>query len=402
MNILIVTAMFPPIRTGTSFYSKNLAEELIKKGHKVKIVTVKNLDNHEDNYVFSVERLAAFHIPLKNYFKHFRITFLFPPNYIRLWKITKEFQANIILLVNHYQDIAFPAILASMVNKVPLVCSVGTQLQSNNLIRHKILNILEKLICGSLIFPFCNKIIAWDNQILQYLKDVHGHNIVKKLVIINYGVNGEKNAFLNNNQDYSIHGQILGVGAIIEQRNFIPIILAFKEIINDYPNLKLKIIGHIYYNKTTNLVKKLGLEDKIIFTGELPHAQVLEEMKNSDLFFSSLTGKYLGLGTATIESMLMGIPTIANVPFDLLGKPILKDMTDFIYSDCISITELVVKLNNLLSNLELRKKIGENGKKFITKYLNWNLVAKEMEQLFMELTGDKSWLEAAAAKETDI
>ena len=44
MNILLVSAMFPPMVTGTSFYARNLAGALSEDGHKVSVVTVENND----------------------------------------------------------------------------------------------------------------------------------------------------------------------------------------------------------------------------------------------------------------------------------------------------------------------------------------------------------------------
>jgi glycosyltransferase involved in cell wall biosynthesis len=84
MNILVVSAMFPPIRTGTSYYSRNLAEALTARGHRVHIVTLENQDAGRDAFPFQVDRIPALHFPVKNYFKHFRIASVWPSNYRRL------------------------------------------------------------------------------------------------------------------------------------------------------------------------------------------------------------------------------------------------------------------------------------------------------------------------------
>jgi glycosyltransferase involved in cell wall biosynthesis len=385
MNILLITAMFPPVRTGTSFYSQNIASALMTKRHSVEVVTLENNAPYVDNYSFPVRRLPAIYFPVKNYFKHLRISSLSPLNYLKIKNIAIKMKADVIFLVNHYLDIAFPAAFVSRILKIPLICSIGTQLQSANPKRDKVLNVMDRLICGHLVFPFCTKIVAWDTEILRYLKDVHGAQIEKKCEIINYGVNGDLNSFATYSHDYSLHNQILGVGSVIEQRSYLPLVKAFNEIKDDFPALKIKIIGHIYHQVAVRLSKELGLCERIDFAGEKPHEEVLEELKKSDIFFVSLTGKYVGLGTATIEAMLSGLPVMANVPTELLDKAVLKDGIDFLYVDSNSISDIASKLSFLLKNEELRKRIGQSGRHFIDKNMNWDKVASDMEELFKKI-----------------
>jgi len=388
MNIIIITAMFPPIRTGTSFYSANLAKALSDIGHRVTVITLNNKEDTElakNKYNYNVDRIPALHIPVKNFIKHFRLCSLLPFNYAKINKITKNTNADVILLVNHYLDIAFPAIFTSLLNKIPILCSVGTQLQSCNPIRNKVLNILDRLVCGNLVFPFCKNIIIWDNEIRRYLDDIHGKKLTAKYALINYGINGDIDGFLKYDHNYSIHNQIIGVGAVSEQRSFIPLVKAFSLMAADYPQLRLKIIGHVYYDAAVKLAHNLDLDDRIIFTGELSHDKVMDEFKHSDAYFVSLTAKYVGLGTATIESMLMGIPTIANVPANLLGKPVLKDMEHLVLLNSISPESIANKLRLLINSRVLRETIGRGGRNFIAHYMNWGKVAQDIADLLKDV-----------------
>ncbi|MCL5407131.1 MAG: glycosyltransferase family 4 protein [Patescibacteria group bacterium] len=385
MNILIVSAMFPPIQTGTSFYTKNLANAFQKAGHKVTLVTVSNQDSVYNHNVFKLYYLKAWHFPLKNYFKHLRITALFPSNYFKLSGIVRKENPDLILLINHYLDIAFPTIYASRKNKIPLVISVGTQLQSLNPFRQRILNILDKIICGGLIFPYCCKIIAWDREILRYLKNTQGSKILEKSVIVGYSVNGKIEDFARYKHNYHRTNQIIGIGAIIEQRNFIFLIHLFNELLKFNSQLKLKIIGHVYYDATLKLINKLNLSKKVELTGELPHRKVLMELEKSVFYWGAASGQYVGLGLATLEAMLMGVPVVSNVPKNILGKPYLRDMENIILSNDISVAKTFPKIKLLLSDWQLRQKIGQNGQKLVMKYMNWNVVAKDMAEIFQKI-----------------
>ena len=385
MRILLVTAMFPPVPTGTSFYSKNLAEALRKRGHEVVVVTVTHPQAAEAGCNFPVYRLRALHVPLRKMFNHFRVTSIFPKNYELMKQIARDHHAEVILLVNQYLDIAFPAIFVSRKCGIPLICSVGTQLQSSSPRHHRIFGVFDRLICGNLVFPFCREVVAWDTQILQYLSDVHGPKVVDKTTVVNYGPNGDIDAFLVHEHDYALHNQMLGVGAVTQQRDFAALVRAFGLIADEYPRLRLRILGHVYHDAAVRLATELGLGERVIFSGEQPHAQVVEELKRSDAFFVSLSGRYLGLGTATIEAMLMGLPVIANVPLDILGKAVLRDMENIVHVDGLAPGVIAEKMRKLLDDDALREKTGRGGREFARRHLNWNQVGQDMEALLFSV-----------------
>jgi glycosyltransferase involved in cell wall biosynthesis len=383
MNILIVSAMFPPIRTGTSFYAYNLARMLAMRGDGVLVVTTTNSERNSDaEYPFPVERLPCLHISLRSMFKHLRFSSFHIANYARMRRLASDLGADAILLVNHYLDIAFPAIFTSRSLGIPLIVSVGTQIQSTQRWKDSILRILDRVICGGLVFPSCARIIAWDSEIGRYLADVQGKSILRKVDLVPYGVNGDPSAIASVEHDYGLDDQILGVGAVIEQRNFIVLIKALHRLRPRYPRLKLKIIGHVYFDAPVRLAKSLGLGDAVIFTGEMPHSVVLEEMGKSVLYWGGLSsGRYSGLGTATIEAMLSGLPVFANIPETLLGADALRDGEHFVFTDGEDIGNIAARIEGLLSDEALRRTIGSKARRFVLEKMNWDRIGGMIEDL---------------------
>lgn len=381
MNILIVTAMFPPIRTGTSFYSKNLANALHSIGHNVTLVTAKNRQAEEDNYPFKIYRLQSLHINVNSSFKHLRFCSIFPSNYSKLVSLAREHRIEVIILVNHYLDIAFPAIFCSLRLRKPLFISVGTQMQSLNPFRNRILRLLDRIICGRLIFPFSTKIISWDSEIERYIKEVQREKVWRKSVIIPFGSNVDSSQTDNYRHDYKRIDQIVGIGAIISQRDYLFNLRVFNELLKQFPNLRLRIIGHIYIQSPKALAKELGIYDKVDFLGEVPHEVVVDELKKSALHWMMLSGEYVGLGTATLEAMSLGIPCVSNVPENLFGNRLLKDMENFIFADK-NVCSVNSKITGVLLDEPLRKRIGENGRYFIRRHLSWDTVARSMTEHF--------------------
>lgn len=377
MKVLILTAMFPPIRTGTSFYSRNLAAALSDRGCQTEVITVRNselYDVHSHGQV-KIHRIPALHLPLKNYFKHLRFCSFSPGNYKKVLSIARKHKPDAIILVNHYLDIAFLAIYASRKLNIPLHVSVGTQLQSLNPIKDSILRWLDRVIVGNLVFRHARRIISWDREIDRNIREVHNKANAAKSVIIPFGVNGDPDIFESYHNKYDNFNQILGVGAVIGHRDYMYQIRVFQMLLKKFPELKLKIIGNIYIDKPLKYARKLGIADKVVFTGELPHEQVLEEYQQSLLHWMMLNGEYVGLGTSTIEAMLMGVPVVSNVPQKLFEDVELIDMQTYIHTDGKSVIEDLDKISIVIQDSELRKRIGKNGRDFVKQNLNWGHVA---------------------------
>ncbi len=385
MRILLVAAMFPPIRTGTSYYSKNLAESLQRAGHKVTVVSASNTDVQTEEPGLTIHRLAALQINLKNYFKHLRITAFFPQNYLRLVRLVKQERPDVILLVNHYLDIAFPAIVASKLSGVPLVVSVGTQLQSLNPLRNKILRFLDYIICGFLVFPHARKIISWDAEIERYINEVQCNRFANRSVIIPFGVNGDPEDYAAYDHSYELHRQIIGVGSVIGHRNYTFQVEVFKELLDRFPDLKLKIIGHIYNDEALNLARNYGIADRVEFMGEQPHEVVLSEMNRSDIHWMMLDGDYKGLGTANLEAMLLGLPIVSNIPDGLFGEGSLNDMEHFIRTDGRNKDAVLEKITLVLESRGARENIGRAGQSFVRENMNWPNVVSQFVSLFKSL-----------------
>jgi glycosyltransferase involved in cell wall biosynthesis len=364
-----------------------VALELQNQGHQIEVVTLGKVGTAVEDGL-KVHRLAEISLPLTGFFKHFRLCAWNPANWWRLFCIARSSGAEAILLVNHYLDIAFPARFAAKLNRIPLVCSVGTQLQSLNPRRNRILNVLDRLVCGILVFPGCTRIVAWDTQIQQYLQDVHGKNILRKVAIVNYGVNGDPDRLLNLQHNYEADDLILGVGAVSEQRSFMPLVKAFAQLARTHPRLRLRIVGHIYYDAAPRLVSELGLTGRIEFMGEIPHEQVTDQMQLATVFFSSLTGQYVGMGTATIEAMLLALPTVVNTPLDLLGTGVLVDLQHLVQCTSSEPTEIAARLDLLLTDIDLRRRVGQEGRAFVQKHLNWQVVALQMANVLRQAANE--------------
>ena len=217
--------------------------------------------------------------------------------------------------------------------------------------------------------------------------------MLTKVELVPYGVNGDVSLIAAVKHDYSLDGQILGVGAVTEQRNFLLLIQAFRRLRVVYPRLSLKIIGHVYYGEPVRLAHRLGLADAVRFEGERPHETVLNEMKHSAVFWGGLSlGRYRGLGTASLEAMLSGLPVFADVPRTLLGvgNDALLDMTHLVIIDGKDEDQAIARLELVLRDPELRRRIGEGGRAYVLAHMGWEKVAGKVETIALNVINGRN------------
>lgn len=131
-------------------------------------------------------------------------------------------------------------------------------------------------------------------------------------------------------------------------------------------------------------VKRLGLQDAVIFTG---HRQdVPDILAASDV--SVMTSLYEGIPRALMESMALGLPVVAT---DVPGTRSLiqSGKTGLLvkYDDVPGFTSAIVKV---LTNSTLARQLGENGRHHVQTEFNEYVVADRVEEIYNHVLNNKS------------
>lgn len=120
--------------------------------------------------------------------------------------------------------------------------------------------------------------------------------------------------------------------------------------------------------------------------GKFHWLDVPNYLRVADIGFCAMnpTEKYRqGLPTKLLECMAFGIPFVANEEFPLVMK-LLEDV--FCGAPCkYEVKHLVKSLSTLIEDEELRKLLGDRGKKAIREKYNWESEVKKLVRLYDEL-----------------
>ena len=104
---------------------------------------------------------------------------------------------------------------------------------------------------------------------------------------------------------------LLSLSRISHEKNIQAIIQQFPNVLAQNSRVRLVVVGDgPYLSDLKKMVAELGIEEKVIFTGMVPHDQTAIYYKAADFFISASTSETQGL-TYT-ESLASGTPVIAH------------------------------------------------------------------------------------------
>lgn len=159
---------------------------------------------------------------------------------------------------------------------------------------------------------------------------------------------------------------ITAVGHFAEVKGWDIAVEAFSQVYKNFPNTKLLLVGKktssVFYNKILTLIQQLGLEGKVIFTGNRDDIPYI--LKESDLFI--FPSRSEGAGAALVEAMASGLPCIAT---NTGGIPeIIKNDYNGLLFERGNAQALAEKVANILSDSDLCSNLVESAKKDLARF----------------------------------
>jgi glycosyltransferase involved in cell wall biosynthesis len=224
-----------------------------------------------------------------------------------------------------------------------------------------------------------DKIIAVSPQCKQKLLSVGVPH--EKIMVIPNGVDIK---LFDSTEVVKVPNQILYVGRLVNFKHVDWLIKAFYKVLKYLPDAQLKIVGWgPEWYSLKKLVRSLGLEKHIIFTGRTPtYEDVVRYYKESEVFVlpSTVEGEAIVLK----EAMAARLPVIA---IDVKGSGVLSIVRDGHNGFLVKpgdIDSIAKRIINLLENKELAREIGDRGRRFVEKY-DWNRVAEMVYIVYREV-----------------
>lgn len=207
-------------------------------------------------------------------------------------------------------------------------------------------------------------------------------NPKQKIDVIYNGIDIKKftpNISLKNNDKFIITP---GASRLTSRKGLKYLIEAVQKLSQKYPQIKLEIMGSgkEEKEKLEKLVANLNIQDKVEFLGRIPREETFSYYQKSDVFV--LPSLNEGMSNAMLEALSSGLPIIAT---DTGGsKELIKEGENGYIIKMKNSDDIAQKLEKLINNPELKKRMGENSRKKALE-LSWEKVAKKYFNLYKEV-----------------
>jgi L-malate glycosyltransferase len=199
----------------------------------------------------------------------------------------------------------------------------------------------------------------------------------KEIGIIHNGIDIEE-FFPDHSKTDPNHFNIICVSRVTPRKGIRFLVQAFKILEARYAHIRMIIAGDGNEKKSLEqLVRGLGLEDKIVFLGAVPHEKVVEYYQKSNVFV--LPSLNEGMSNTMLEALACGLPMVAT---DTGGtKELITDRKNGLIVKMQDPDDLAEKIEQIILDRELEKQMGIESR-ILAEQLSWGKVAGEYLDLY--------------------
>ena len=154
---------------------------------------------------------------------------------------------------------------------------------------------------------------------------------------------------------------LLSVGRLSEEKGYLDLIDIYNNVYQKHKDWKLRIVGDgLQKELLQQKINNLNLEKNVILTGFKNKDELEEISLDSSIYI--MTSYTESFGLVLIEAESYGLPLVV---FDTAkgANEIIKENINGYFIENRDKLKMAEKINELIENYELRKEIGENGRK---------------------------------------
>ena len=226
---------------------------------------------------------------------------------------------------------------------------------------------------------FSNSISVVVNEKIPIL--YKNNDISLKTRVIGHSINLDKTKF---KEKYSFSGKIISIGRLIEEKGYIYIFSAIKQISAYYPDITLDIYGDGPLEKVlSDYIRKNNLKNNIFLKGFVDHKILLNLFCDYDLFIShpiEMDHVAEAFHMGNMEAMASGLPVITTdcggVPSTVKGNAIVGKQK--------SVEDIVKSITNLIKDKVLFNQMSVKGRKYVEDNFSIEIIADKFKEIFDE------------------
>lgn len=366
MRILMVTPTYPPTKCGMADYTERLCQNL-SKTNDVYVLTTKIKNTSTKNNVFRV---------MNNW------SIL---EYEKVKKFTDFIKPDIMHIQYHENDFPKKKLAAFLPFLFRKKCKIITSLAFFNLRQPFFVQMIMKhshcltVTTEQDYLTIAKKFPKYKNKVYKVFD---GPNITDDG---NFVDRKKIRKQLNVKEDEIL---LVNFGFLKEDKGIEEIIFALRDVLNRGYKVKVLMISEFhhdknlknYQNKIRLTIKKLALENNIIWSGYVEKNQVSNYIKSCDIGVMPFRDGISGMRSSYWSLLSHELPTITTrsefVP------PGLENKKNTVLIPSQNYKELSKAISFLINNKSLKKMIGKNGKKIVDEKYGWTRIVREIVGIY--------------------
>jgi glycosyltransferase involved in cell wall biosynthesis len=153
------------------------------------------------------------------------------------------------------------------------------------------------------------------------------------------------------------------------------------QLVSEFPSIHLQILGSgPQLERYRRMTDHLGLRNNVSFEGYISHEEIFDYIARADVAYSD-DWSINGFPMKIFEYMAMGKPVIAE-DTESVRELLMDHVNALLYKNE---EELKMKILQLARDEELRKRIGDHGKRMMKDHL-WEIRAKALNAIYSKCT----------------
>lgn len=373
MKVLQVSPYFHPHVGGVESHVLDLSKELASRGHEVTVLTTNmgKMPERETMLGFDIVRVKPLSIILKTPIVprvrgHVRATHAdvvhshSPPPLSSYYTVRGCKNSNVPHVITYHADVEIP----SRIGK--LVAGFYRRTYGSYTVKR-----VDKIIVTSGSYH------ATSRSVWRYSPEI----IPNTVDADRFDPKNDGSAIRDKHGIASDEPTVLFVGRIVWHKG-IEYILEASTIMKE---TKFLVVGSgENLKKYKAKAKAMGVGDRVIFTGRLSWADLPLYYAACDVFTLPSISRLEAFGIATLEAMSTGKPVVVA---DIPGvREVIEDGEQGLIFDVMDAEDLASKLTRLLKDPELRKRMGDAGRKKVEERFLISKVADQVERVYENLT----------------
>ncbi len=366
----MITREFPPASGGIGYYVYNLSKGLIKKGHRVTVITRGSTHRLEKETIDGIDVFKATFFPL--------YPFQMPLHGLFVNSLVKSLEPQFNLI--HLHSPVTPSIKTAL----PIITTIHTAMRIDSRyhevvdpysLAEKIQSMYFSPLVESQLLKLSDIITAVSPTVAN---ELNGYGMDSSKVKVMWNGVDEKIFSPTKNKE-KLEKYVLFTGVLRARKGLFDLIKCAILVKKTIPDIKFVICGTgPLLQQLTEQVRNVGLKEQVIFLGRVDRRKFIQICQSATI--QVVPSIYEGLPTVLLEAMACGLPVVAT---NIGGiRDIISSNVNGLLVPPGSPVKMAKMIEMLWTDEPLRKKLGNSARETILKKYTWEKITNDFVHLY--------------------